>query len=260
MFCAVFLSCEEAIEWQSSEEGRLPGLVVDGVFTNERSIQSVRLTKPVEQMSETPVAVSGANVIISDGSNHVHLIESTAEPGNYETESPVRGITGRNYYLRIDWEEHVYWAVDSMVPLSTEKAVFVVPDDSAGWYKLAFQERGNPAMIEVLMQWDHLSDTCMEKEFQARQVFYVLYNVDVNKAFSWNKEKIRFPAGTRVIRKKYSLSPRHQEFARSLLMETDWRGGIFDVLPGNVLTNVSNNGAGFFGACTVLTDTIIAGD
>ena len=79
----------------------------------------------------------------------------------------------------------------------------------------------------------------------------------MNKELGSEKETIFFPLGTKIIRKRYSLTDEHQVFLRSLLMETEWRGGIFDVQQGNVLTNVSKGGLGFFGACTVTTDSLI---
>jgi pullulanase len=52
----------------------------------------------------------------------------------------------------------------------------------------------------------------------------------------------------------------NEEFARSLLMETEWRGGSFDVLYGNVPSNVSNGGLGFFSVSAELSDSILFGN
>jgi hypothetical protein len=79
----------------------------------------------------------------------------------------------------------------------------------------------------------------------------------VNNIFGPAKDTIYFPAGTKIIRRKYSLSKEHQDFIRTLLIETEWRGGIFDVQQGNVLTNISNGARGFFAACMVLSDTTV---
>ena len=56
-----------------------------------------------------------------------------------------------------------------------------------------------------------------------------------------------------MIQRKYSLSPQHEEFIRSLLVETQWHGGNFDIEEGNVHTNLSEGALGFFGACSVIT-------
>ena len=84
---------------------------------------------------------------------------------------------------------------------------------------------------------------------------YTLSTIDVNQLFKPAVENLSFPAGAMVIRTKYSLSPDHERFLRSLLSETDWRGGWFDVMHGNLHTNLNNGAVGFFAACSVVQDT-----
>ena len=47
-------------------------------------------------------------------------------------------------------------------------------------------------------------------------------------------------------------------YFRSMLMEIEWQGGIFDETPSSLPTNISNGGLGFFGVSAVLSDTLIA--
>ena len=42
-----------------------------------------------------------------------------------------------------------------------------------------------------------------------------------------------------------------------MLSETDWRGGVFDVLPGNARTNLSEGALGYFTAAEVIRDTVV---
>jgi hypothetical protein len=39
------------------------------------------------------------------------------------------------------------------------------------------------------------------------------------------------------------------------MMETEWRGGLFDVERGNISTNLSEGAIGYFAASTVLSDS-----
>ena len=57
--------------------------------------------------------------------------------------------------------------------------------------------------------------------------------------------------------KKYSLSPEHEKFIRSMLIETSWNGGSFDTEEDNVYTNLSKGALGFFAVSIVLSDTVI---
>ncbi len=85
---------------------------------------------------------------------------------------------------------------------------------------------------------------------------YTLNGVDVNEIFKPSQEHVRFPAGTIVFREKESVNPWYGEFLRGILSETDWRGGMFDVLPGNARTNMEGEAIGFFTAADILRDTI----
>ncbi|MBE9509733.1 MAG: hypothetical protein IMY71_02550, partial [Bacteroidetes bacterium] len=45
----------------------------------------------------------------------------------------------------------------------------------------------------------------------------------------------------------------------TMLSETEWKGGVFDVLPGNVYTNLSEGAVGFFAVSTVVSDSTVVG-
>jgi hypothetical protein len=62
---------------------------------------------------------------------------------------------------------------------------------------------------------------------------------------------------TKIIRTKYAVSPAYREFLRSMLSETEWHGGIFDVQPAPVGTNLSDGAIGFFAVTTIVSDTIV---
>ena len=61
---------------------------------------------------------------------------------------------------------------------------------------------------------------------------------------------------TTIIESKYSVTPEHAGFIRSMLLETEWRGGLFDVAQGNLETNLSQGAFGFFAISTVIRDTL----
>ena len=58
-----------------------------------------------------------------------------------------------------------------------------------------------------------------------------------------------------MLRRKYSMSQDMQEFYRTFLAETQWRGSPFDVQKGNVATNLSEGAIGYFAVSTVVIDT-----
>ena len=100
-------------------------------------------------------------------------------------------------------------------------------------------------MTKVYYNWSASPEYCeLYGSCYAQQSYYTLDNFDVNDIFGPEPEVIEFPPGTVIIRKKYSLTKAHQNFLRSLLMETEWSEGIFDVQHGNVATNMSDGALG----------------
>ena len=115
------------------------------------------------------------------------------------------------------------------------------------------------AMYEISIDWSHLPayGSLPKDSTSAKQYFYSLTTLDVNQIFLPENERVFFPKGSILIHKKYSLTADHEKFIRSLLIETQWNGGNFDIEEGNIYTNLSDGALGFFGACSVISDTLI---
>ena len=249
----LMLSCEETIDWKLDTED-IPVLVVDGKFTNERTSHKVTLSLTSQTDIHNFDPLSGAVVAISDGETYNLLTEST--PGNYYTQPEVQGVFGKLYYLYILYEQKEYFAVSYMIPVQPMDQLKYNPlPDNPNIYEIEFKDTGDDSMIEYDIDWSHLPGCTNTDECKAMQVQYTINSIDVNQMFKPAKERVFFPKGSRVIRKKYSLNEEQQEFYRSLMMETEWRGGMFDVKKGNVKTNLSEGAIGYFLVSTVVTDT-----
>ncbi|UCG26650.1 MAG: DUF4249 domain-containing protein [Bacteroidales bacterium] len=251
------VSCEETVDWQMKESD-LPPLVVDGMITSEKKAHIVKLTRPVNILNSQALPVSDAAVAIHDGDSLLILNETPAGSGIYITDSTTRGVYGKIYTLFISHLDNIYTAAAGMIPITPPKPLLIEESGDEGFYQIRFRKSDEPAMLEYLVDWSHLSGygTIPEDRKKARIIDFTLNSIDASEMFKPEKGKVEFPAGTVIIRKKYSLSEEHQEFIRTLLSETEWRGGVFDVLPGNVITNITGGAVGFFAACVVLSDTL----
>ena len=91
-----------------------------------------------------------------------------------------------------------------------------------------------PSIVRGGLDWSHLPGYELLPDSATHAVIYhyTLNGVDVNKIFKPPQEHVRFPPGTIVFREKESVTLWYGEFLRGILSETDWRGGMFDVLPG----------------------------
>jgi hypothetical protein len=252
----VFLiSCEEKIDWPlDTNEPKV--IVVEGVLTNERKAHEVKISRPMADINGTPLPVSGAFVAIFNKDTAVSLRE--VQPGRYLTDPTVRAVYGKLYRLYILYQGKEYYGdsymvqVDSLKPLRYHQ----VPGKEF-WYELNFQETYLPSMVEINLNWGHLPGfrNLPKEETRARIVYYTVKSIDVNKIFKPTKERVPFPVGTRVYRRQYSMNQHQENFVRTLMAETEWRGGLFDVQPGNVRTNLSEGAVGYFSVSAVVADT-----
>jgi hypothetical protein len=116
------------------------------------------------------------------------------------------------------------------------------------------------AMYEVRISWSHLVDSTLTDTLtEARMMHYTLNTIDVSHiVFPQEKEEVLFPAGSILIVRKYSLTEDFAAYLRALLAETEWQGSLFEDARGNLPTNISNGGLGYFSACSVVADTVVA--
>jgi hypothetical protein len=123
---------------------------------------------------------------------------------------------------------------------------------------LVFNSQGvDPSYVEHFITWQH-TNVCTEQSLcKGRLIHYDLKTVDVNEMFKPEQENFYFPDQSIVVRRKYSLSAAYKTYLRSMLSETEWRGGNFDVQRSNVPGNLSEGATGFFAVCSVVSDTTL---
>jgi hypothetical protein len=248
--------CEKEYPWTFHPDNTSE-LVVDGIITNELKPQCIRLSLAVPGLNRKPDHVSGAWIQVSDGNSVWDFTEPDSEPGTYYS-AAFQAVIDHFYTLTIIINSDTFKAGSDVLPVTALENIVITTDKQDTLSRFVFTGSGQAAMTEVFYDWSGIPGYCDTYGYcYAQETYYVLNNVDENAIFSPPKQTIYFPEGTIIIRKKYSLTEAHQQFLRSLLLETDWSGGIFDVQHGNVATNLSSGATGFFAACMVLTDTTV---
>lgn len=266
LVCAIFslmlCSCEEQIDWNLDTE--IPNtLVVDAIITDEHKHQFIRLTKPMSDPNNYIIPALGADVKIMAGNQMFFLFESQEYPGYYITESPVTASISYNYTLVIQYEEKEYRAESYMIPVLPANTPSFVLDNETGLYKINWNasqyDPQEQAMFEATISWDHLLPAGInDSAAYVKTVFYMLNTIDVSfNIFPQDKEELLFPAGSKAIVKKYSVTDEYGDFLRALLAETEWQGSLFEDAHGNLPGNISNGGLGYFSMCSVISDTLM---
>jgi hypothetical protein len=247
----LFPSCEERVDWEQEGEF-LPRLVVEAFLTNKPGYNYVKLSFPVTSPGEDAVQISGATVVVTDGEKFAQFMEDSSDPGLYLPEDDIRAVVNRNYLLYIEAGEYQFTAGATMIPVGPmDDFKFRAVDGENRYFRINPENGDDPSMTRYIVEW-------LDDQGYQKSVFYHyrLESVDVNEFFKPATEDLVFPLNSRIIRQKYSLSNDHQRYVRSLLSETEWKGGWFDVLPGNLHTNLSTGGVGYFAASSLIVDTV----
>ena len=259
----VFLfSCEEKTDWDI-QPVNLNTIVVEAIITNEYKQQEVKLSKPFSDLNGQAIPVSGAVVAISDDTQEMNFIESAEVPGSYFSEIPVGASIDKTYTLEVHHEGESYSAEAIMVPVIPSWPLQIVPAEDnlreIEWTAPGY-DPDDLAMYEVNISWTHLTDTTFADTLtEARMLHYTLNTIDISYVvFPQDKEEVLFPAGSILIVRKYSVTEDYAAYLRALLAETEWQGSLFEDARGNLPTNISNGGLGYFSACSVVADTVIA--
>lgn len=253
LLLTILLACEEAIDKSVlSQSENL--LAVEGVLTNENRSHSITLSFPYQSLNGQAAPASGALVQITEGTTTYTLTETPAGSGVYQT--PVfRAVFDAVYTLHILHQGKEYFAQDSSVPVEPLAAIeYRKVNDQ---YQLVLNTTGSSAnYVDHSIDWKNTT-ACSGSACEGRIVFYDLKTIDVNEIYKPAKEDFLFPVNATIIRRKYSVSPAYRTFLRSVLSETEWRGGVFDVERSNTITNLSAGAIGFFAVTTVVSDTTV---
>ncbi len=262
LLTAFIFSCEEVSEYEFGAE-ELNFIVVTGNLTNEKKAHEIIVNHPVNSLNETPQPVSGAGVFIYDGDSLHNLTEDLLNPGIYKTDGGFSAVINKPYTLFIDTDNNRYFATTRMLPATPFNPLKYAFDEEKQLFSIdsvnqAF-DRDESAIYEIQIDWTSIEgyDTVEISKKKALLYYYTLSTIDVSEVFAPEKEIIYFPAGTTIVESKYSITPEHADFIRSMLLETEWRGGLFDVAQGNLKTNLSNGAFGYFSVSTVIRDTVI---
>ena len=253
MLIILLIACEKPID-RPVELGGSNTLIVEGILTNEKKNHLIKLSHPHSQNGDQ-VPVSGAIVQVAENNNIYLASESPSGSGIYATQK-MQALVGKTYVLRIQYQGKEYIAQDNAVPVDPLlKLSYRKVNDL---YTLnPIQSGGGPNFIDHNITWKNTTFCTSWNTCEGRIIFYDLKTADVNELFKPGKKEFAFPLGSTVIQKKYSCSPAFQNFLRSVLSETEWRGGAFDVQRANAATNLSNGAIGFFAVSTTLSDTTV---
>lgn len=257
-FVLFFQYCEKETSWDLETQGNNQ-LVVEAIFTNELVKQEVRLSQSYDSLNGTSPKVNDAFVSVEVNGFDVVFLADTIEEGLYKSIIPFRVFRNLDYILNINWEDEIYTSESSLSTVAPLPNIFFRQfgnTDSLTFVNFASPYNPNQqAMYEVDVDWSAISGDSTSK---AKTFFYTFSTIDESEILPPPREDFVFPRGSIVYIKKYGLNDDFAEYLRSLLLETVWNGNFLYSASASLPTNISNDGLGFFSACAVVKDTLIA--
>lgn len=248
------IACEEVVQRPLNIEST-DLLVVEGIITNEKINHRITISFPYASQNGNRSPVTGAVLKIKEGNTEYQVSEFPAGSGNYFTEE-MRSVFGKTYTLSIQYQGKEYAAQDS--PVAVEPLPALNYEKVNDQYRLVLNDTGqDPNFLDHRISWSGTPSCISGTSCEAKIVFYDIKTLDVNEIYKPKQEEFTFPLNSTIIRKKYSVSPAYRSFLRSVLSETEWRGGVFDVQRANATTNLSEGAIGFFAVSTVVSDTTL---
>jgi len=256
----LFPSCDEAIEWELDyQEMNAP--VIEARITSELTAHEIRISKPYYEMNGVAEGISGARVMIYDGTHEFPFSELADRPGYYRSDTVFAAKLNQYYLLGIELRNKQISALTQMrevMPFrDQDMRIYKVQDDPL-LYGLTIRDSDRPSIVRIELDWSGVSGYENEPDSATHAIIYhyTINGIDVNKMFKPAQERVYFPPGTLVYREKESVNQVYGAYLRGILSETDWRGGMFDVLPGNATSNLRGGALGFFTAADILRDSM----
>lgn len=270
--CLFVVGCaEEEVTLDLKNTGNPYQIAVDGGVFSFGGHQFLKLTQPFEQNGKAKPA-SGAKIEVSDGQNTFQYYE-TDEPGEYKSIEKFSGEVGKVYTLKIEYGGQTYFASDSMVAATEIELEQIPAGEQTKYVKIEHWRDGEVVFYDFVSielskhkfgcvetaKWVFRDDSMFvktpknivfaEKYYSHEQSIPqgVFPMATWGSGVSYNEERANSP----VQCLKMSMSDRYYDYLVSKFNITDWSGGMFSTIPGNVKTNLSKGGAGYFYASDV---------
>lgn len=267
-----FLSCErelvnpDDVDFFNEE---LPyKIAIDGFISTEKTIYRVFLSKPfgiLDGSQREPI--NDATVSVSDG-QHVFLYERVNSNGEFRSIDSIQAAPGVEYTVKVVYDGKTYTASD-VTPVESCDEIFYVfersigydddenpvpPDDNNMGLKFSYQNFGYSRNLIVIANnlkddfgLDSLADIAFLNHISSNRIY-----IHTN-SFPQGVFPSRFPsyniggASTDSVELiNMNISDEYHDYLITLFNVTEWSSGIFSTIPGNVKTNVSEGGTGYF--------------
>jgi hypothetical protein len=283
LYLIVLVSCSDEINLAEINFGNdklTYEIAIDGFISNEYARCRVIVSNPVsvtEEIKRVPVVDAG--IVLKHG-NDIFLFEHDTN-GIYYSIDSIAAIAGEKYILEVVYNGKTYTA-EEIVP-DEPNDEFYIPfsyspkyDDSQNPRPLPYDSSSVSLGIPVhnfgyerTNIWGYEMPHFFSDTFPKLTIYhFLILPVYTHKG---NIPQGIFPAtfgslgaygaaSDSIEILKAEISEGYNKLLLDMFNETDWQGGMFSTVPGNVSTNLSEGALGYFYALNVKRKRFVIGD
>lgn len=252
------LACEEAVDWEF-QAGANEVLVVEAILTDEFIQQEIQLSLSYDNLNGLPTPVLGADVRVEANGISYRFSQDLEYPGRYRSEFPFAVLDDLPYELQVEWQGQFFTATTELSVVAPLPAITFLPYENTDSLRIPnfapIYNANQQAMYELNVDWSHLVG---EDSARAKLLYFTFSTINTGGLIRPAVDTLAFPKGSIVVAKKFGLNPDFADYLRAMVLETQWRGSVFYGPAANLPTNIEGGALGFFSACAVLVDTLVA--
>lgn len=237
-------------------------LVVEGGVVELQTMQYIRLTEsaPFFQDSASS-AITGANVIVSDGRHSEEFEEVSELPGFYVSTDKITGVPGETYSLFVsgidldkNGQDETYTATSYMPFVNEPDSIGLEYDEDWKIWKILLYGKDNPHtedyyMFRVFKNGTLVSENITELNVVSDKFF------DGNRAQGAWVQSLDATAQSKPLEdgdvislQMCGITKEYYEFIEAIQREKRGQYPLFSGPPANAPGNISNGALGFFSA------------
>lgn len=257
----LLVQCTEKIDIKLGNNQ--PRLVVDGMITNEDTVQTIRLNTTTDYFyTKVAPSVSLANVTITVEETTTTLIEKPVNSGIYVTPVNYIGIPGKKYTLNIELKDAIngqkVYTASEIMPKSYQpdsiKMNFHADWGEKGFWEIqlyvqdppetnfySFRGFRNDTLVTDTLNMVGMSDDKFFNDTYIRGMSTLYWNQQHKSEKTQVGDKITLQVG--------SITKEYYTFLDEIKLEVEPKNPLFSGPSANVSTNISNGGFGYFAVC-----------
>jgi hypothetical protein len=235
-------------------ESSLESVAITAVISNDSIYHYIRLSGLNNSSNKEKQKISGAEITVSGGGQSYPFYEHEQKPGIYKSAEAFKAEPGVDYTIKVRYNNTEYSA--------SEKMPFANPGNKSEFPPFVLREYHSHIFIssdEHIFGCDYPNIWFLSVEQRKFEDYYSSLVFLPERMYTHHGTYMngKYPIGSLGIGRsgkrndtiefiKYNITDDYYRYLLGVFNESVWGGSMFSVVKGNVESNISNGGHGYF--------------